>query len=55
MPESLYSDRPWGIGDNPLTAVTKFLSGSTSYALHNRWAKRGLLSELHDGILVRVK
>lgn len=55
MPESLYPDRPWGIGDNPLTAVIEFLSDSTSYALHNRWAKRGLLSELHDGILVRVK
>lgn len=55
MPETLYSDRPWGIGNNPLTAVTEFLSGNTSYVLHNRWAKRGLLSELHDGILVRVK
>lgn len=55
MPESLYSDRPWGIGDNPLTAVTEFLSGDSNYALHNHWAKRGLLSELHNGILVRVK
>ena len=36
MPESHYSDRSWGTGDNSLTAVTEFLSGNTSYALHNR-------------------
>lgn len=55
MPESLYADRPWGIGDNPLTAVAEFLLSNASYELHNRWANRGLLSELHNGILIKVK
>lgn len=54
MPESFYSDRPWGTGNNPYTAVAEFLSGNASFTLDNRWAKRGLLSELRDGILLKV-
>lgn len=54
MPERLYENRPWGVGNNPLTAVRSFLAKNSNYELHKQWARRGLISELRDGILIKV-
>jgi cephalosporin hydroxylase len=53
MPESYYSNRPWGVQNNPLTAVEEFLSINSDFELDTRWARRSLMGECRDGILVK--
>jgi cephalosporin hydroxylase len=54
MPPTLYENRPWNSTNNPSTAIHSFLTSNTDFALSTRWARRGLLSEMRDGILVKV-
>ncbi len=53
MPEDFYPDRPWGRGNNPLTAVREFLSTHSDWSLDLRWSRRSLLGECRDGIIVK--
>jgi cephalosporin hydroxylase len=55
MPPDYYPDRPWGRGNNPLTAVRKFLNDNSDFKLDSRWSRRSLMGECRDGILIRVK
>lgn len=54
MPEDYYPNRPWGPGNNPLTAVKKFLKLNSDFQLDLRWSRRSLMGECRDGILIRV-
>jgi cephalosporin hydroxylase len=54
FPEGHFADRPWNRGNNPLSAVRQFLSENKDFELDLAWSRRGLLSELRDGILRRV-
>jgi cephalosporin hydroxylase len=42
MPDRLFGDRPWGVGDNPLTAVREFLAAhpefETDRSIHDKLA-----------------
>ena len=53
MPHDFYSDRPWGRGNNPMTAVREFLAENRDYSLDTRWSRRSLLGECRDGILIK--
>jgi cephalosporin hydroxylase len=53
--EDHYPDRPWGRGNSPMTAVREFVASHESYAVSERWARRGLLTEFRDGILYRTE
>lgn len=53
MPEGYYPNRPWGRGNNPLTAAREFLTNNSNFELDSRWARRSLLGECRDGILIR--
>jgi cephalosporin hydroxylase len=55
MPIEYYPNRPWGRGNNPLSAVNEFLKSNKDFDLDDRWAKRSLMGECRDGILVRTK
>jgi cephalosporin hydroxylase len=33
MPKSMYPDRPWGPGDNPMTAVDRFIEGNADFKI----------------------
>jgi cephalosporin hydroxylase len=55
MPAEIYVNRPWGVGNNPLTAARDFLARNNDFKLHEQWSYRGLISELHGGVLVRTK
>jgi len=55
MPEDYYPNRPWGHGNNPLTAVKKFLKLNSEFQLDLRWTRRSLMGECRDGILIKVK
>lgn len=53
MPSNMYVNRPWGPSGNPLTAVQQFLATNNEYELSTKWARRGLLTEMRDGVLVK--
>ena len=54
MPEDYYPDRPWGIGNNPLTALNKFLQSNHNYKRDDRWSRRSLMGEFRDGIIYKL-
>ena len=54
MGPEAFPDRPWGAGNNPLTALNQFLSEDTRFMRAERWSRRGLLSEFREGIIERV-
>ena len=47
--------RPWGIGDNPLTAVREFLHNNTEFEIDQSINNKLLISVAPDGYLRRVK
>jgi len=55
FPEYHYAGRPWGRGDNPLTAVRAFLAENDAFAAAEQWGRRALVSEFHEGILRRER
>lgn len=54
MPAEIYVNRPWGVGNNPLTATRDFLARNNDFELHGHWNYRGLISELHGGVLIKT-
>jgi cephalosporin hydroxylase len=53
MPEDYYPDRPWGGGNNPLTAVNRFLEVNKAFSRNEDWSRRSLMGEFRDGILLK--
>jgi cephalosporin hydroxylase len=53
MPADYYSNRPWGIGNNPLTAVNEFLEINANFQRDERWSRRSLMGEFRDGIVLK--
>lgn len=54
MPMGHYPDRPWDVGNNPLTALRQFLAANPDYVPSQRWGRRGLMTELRDGVIEKV-
>lgn len=54
MPANYYPERPWGPGNNPLSAVDSFLKINADFKIDTRWSRRSLMGECRDGILIRV-
>ena len=48
-------DRPWSIGNNPKTAVKKFLKNNNSFIIDKKVDHKLLISVAPDGYLKRVK
>lgn len=46
--------RPWGIGDNPLTAVKQFLRDNKNFEIDNAINNKLLISVAPDGYLKRI-
>ena len=55
MPGDLAQDRPWGIGNNPKTAVHEFLSGTDEFVVDKDIESKILITVAPDGYLKRVK
>lgn len=47
--------RPWGVGDNPLTAVKEFLATNSNFEIDQSVNNKLLISVAPDGYLKRVK
>jgi len=54
MPKEVYPDRPWGPGDNPKTAVWKYLETHTEFEIDKSIQNKLLITVAPDGYLKRV-
>lgn len=55
MPEDMFSNRPWGKGDNPKTAVHEYLKSHTDFEIDKTVDNKLLISVAPDGYLKRIK
>ncbi|MDD3312400.1 cephalosporin hydroxylase family protein [Pseudodesulfovibrio sp.] len=55
MPEDSFPDRPWGVGDNPRTAVAKFLRTTDRFVVDEELENRLIVTVAPGGYLKCVK
>jgi cephalosporin hydroxylase len=55
MPKSMFPDRPWGPGDNPLTAVHAYLREDDRFEIDSQIADKLVLTVAPDGWLERKR
>jgi len=55
LPDNLFNDRPWGKGNNPKTAVYKFLNNNDYFVIDKNIQNKLLITVAPDGYLKRVK
>jgi cephalosporin hydroxylase len=54
MPTDYYTNRPWSVGNNPLTALNRFLDLNSNFQIDERWSRRSLMGEFRDGIITKT-
>jgi cephalosporin hydroxylase len=54
MPDEIFSDRPWGLGNNPKTAVWEFLKTHPEFAIDKSIDNKLLITVAPDGYLKRI-
>ena len=50
-----HQDRPWGIGNNPATAVKVFMEGNDEFVVDREIEQRALITSAPSGWLKRIK
>jgi len=55
MPADSFPDRPWGVGDNPKTAVWEYLKENDDFVIDKDIENKILITVAPDGYLKRVK
>ena len=55
LPVDIYNNRPWGVGDNPKTAVWEFLKDNDDFVIDKTFDNKLLISVAPDGFLKRIK
>ena len=55
MPEQMFPDRPWGVGNNPKTAVHEFLQTNKDFEIDKDIQNKLLITVAPDGFLKRVR
>lgn len=55
VPKSMYPDRPWGPGDNPMTAVHEYLRENGDFEIDRAIHDQLMLTVAPDGYLRRVR
>lgn len=55
MPEDTYLDRPWGPGNNPMTAVKEFLKINSNYVIDIEIEQKLQITVSPSGYLKRIK
>lgn len=54
LPKGFFADRPWNVGDNPKTAVHKWLPTHPEFVIDNDFESKLLLTVCPDGFLKRL-
>ena len=55
MPKNFFNDRPWGIGNNPKTAVREFLKKNNRFKIDKEIENKLLITVAPDGYLKCIK
>ncbi|MGA7782532.1 MAG: cephalosporin hydroxylase family protein [Paraburkholderia sp.] len=56
FPKGYYSaNRPWDVGDNPMTAMRDFLKGNNEFEIDRQLCDKLMITEAFDGYLKRVR
>lgn len=55
FPKGYYQNRPWDIGNNPMTAMRQFLTETDCFEIDRSVSNKALISEAIDGYLKRVR
>ena len=55
LPDDLYGDRPWGVGNNPMTAVHEFLKSNDRFTIDRGVEDKILLTVAPGGYLKCIK
>ena len=55
LPADMFPDRPWGHGNNPKTAVWKFLKTHTEFEIDKSIQNKLLITVAPDGYLKRIR
>ena len=55
LPEKLVRDKPWGKGDNPLTAVKLFLDKNNNFKIDKEIDKKLMISSAENGFLKKIR
>lgn len=54
LPDAMFSDRPWGVGNNPKTAVWEYLKTHPEFEIDKSIQHKLLITVAPDGYLKRV-
>ncbi|ANJ67709.1 cephalosporin hydroxylase [Halothiobacillus diazotrophicus] len=54
MPNEMFPDRPWSVGNNPKTAVHEFLKGNSNFEIDTSIQHKLLITVAPDGYLRRI-
>ncbi len=55
MPDDMFPDRPWGVGNNPKTAVWEYLKTHSEFEIDRNIQNKLLITVAPDGYLKRLK
>ncbi len=55
LPVDMFSDRPWGVGNNPKTAVWEYLKSHPEFEIDKSIQHKLLITVAPDGYLRRIK
>ena len=55
LPEDLFQERPWGVGDNPMTAAREFLKTRDDFQIDLSIQNKLLVTVAPNGYLKRIK
>ena len=55
MPDNKFTDRPWGVGNNPKTAVWEYLKTHPEFEIDKSIQSKLLITVAPDGFLKRIK
>ena len=55
LPDDMFGDRPWGVGNNPKTAVWEYLKTHSEFEIDKSIQHKLLITVAPDGYLKRVK
>jgi cephalosporin hydroxylase len=55
VPNAMFLDRPWGIGNNPKTAVQEYLKSHPEFKIDKQIQNKLLITVAPDGYLRRIK
>jgi len=55
FPKGYYSNRPWDVGNSPMTALREFLSRNDNFIVDGDKSNKLMITEAFDGFLKRIK